>query len=219
MPATERRDASPAVIPTRASLRLAFPSIAEEPSSWRHPHKMTLISEFVEALGDAKDAAETVDEVGQPGVGNPASASDRVTAGRAIRLIQLNQNKLTPLLVEEKYRSEAIQSRIRALQEQQEQLDCMREESKEVLETLGILDQQIRQNDFTSGESSEDEEEDEEEEEEEEYDEAEQEGDEQYDREYAAQHAADMAEQKRKLEDGDIELYEENGRIKERRLR
>jgi len=182
---------------------------------------MTLIVEFVEALGDAKEAAETVDEVGQPGVGNPASASDRDTAGRAIRLIQLNQNKLTPLLDEEKHRSEAIQSRIRALQEEQEQLDCMREETKEVLETLGILDQQIRQNDFTSGESSEDEEEDEEEEEEEEYDEAEQEGDEQYDRDMgdAAGHAADMAEQKRKLEDGEIELYEESGRIKERRLR
>jgi hypothetical protein len=173
---------------------------------------MTLILEFVEALGDAKEAAETVDEVGQPGVGDPQSTSDRETAGRAIRLIQLNQNKLTQLLDEEKHRSEAIQSRIRALQEEQEHLDLMREESKEVLETLGILDQQIRQNDFSSGE---DEEEDEEEEEEEEYDEdAEQE-----DRELSASYAALDAEQKRKLEDGDIELYEENGRIKERRLR
>ena len=116
---------------------------------------MTLILEFVEALGDAKEAAETVDEVGQPGVGDPQSTSDRETAGRAIRLIQLNQNKLTPLLDEEKHRSEAIQSLIRALQEEQEQLDFMREESKEVLETLGILDQQIRQNDFSSGEDEE----------------------------------------------------------------
>ena len=183
---------------------------------------MSIIDDLGEALSDAQDVERQCREqdLGQPGWGDPEDENQRAAAGQAIRLIRSTDSQTVPLLTEAKKRSSLIQLKMQALAQELVNLDQLVEETEGVLDAIRMFELQMEQDGFSSGESSEDEEEDEEEEEEEDEEEdEEEEGDDQYDREYAAQAAADTAEQKRKLEDGEIELYEENGRVKERRLR
>jgi hypothetical protein len=182
----------------------------------------TLIREFEESLGYAREVAEGLGSRGQPDWGDPEEEEDRDQAARVIRSRETADRQTRPLMVKAKKRFRAIQKQIEFLEKEALVLSLLTEESEEVLDTLSLAEQQLRQDGFSSGESSEDEEEEEEEECEDEEEEEEEESSEDEEGNEQTMRAAakrEEDEQKRKIRDGEIELYEENGRIKERRLR